>query len=524
MKVHVLHRVAVRFKDGVRWITVKPHGPENKGTPVKLDDRTGEVLAGMGGKFNGRHISSVPEGGRHEQQGAQAVIQWSHAPKAPERPKYEGADRYKPSEKLLKKTREKFSSAAVKQAFNDLGLAYSLGLSDKAAIVKALDRDGYDGERCYENAFDIDACRRAAAKSIEKDYGDLTAGEDGLTSDELADFKELYAERVRLSALESVVRKAVFYTERDKLQESEFFQALRAQNNALYNRIEDMSALPSRRPERRKARLQKARKAQQALQAKIQQQKALRQAEVNIARAVQSKRPSHEFRRLRSSVASASSNSDVIKVLSASGITNSPPTNFNLMDSASIKSVANAYLDVCERYPVLDGEMKGGELKTRMNPNYYAQCFLQNGKVEFAKSSYGAGTAQALESSYKYSVATKFHPAGTDKDAAYAIAVHELGHALEGNLAQKLKSAGVNLGSGAYPLSAKIKKLVEKSLAGKLTSTTEDLSDYANKNTAEWFAEAFCEYNCSPNPRPVAQEVGKIIDEFIKGNFSSIKP
>lgn len=76
MEVHVLHRVAVRFKDGVRWITVKPNGPENKGTPVKLDDRTGEVLAGMGGKFNGRHISSVPEGGRHEQHGAQSVISW----------------------------------------------------------------------------------------------------------------------------------------------------------------------------------------------------------------------------------------------------------------------------------------------------------------------------------------------------------------------------------------------------------------------------------------------------------------
>lgn len=524
MKVHVLHRVAVRFKDGVRWITVKPNGPENKGTPVKLDDRTGEVLAGMGGKFNGRHISSVPEGGRHEQQGAQAVIQWSHAPKAPERPKYEGADRYKPSEKLVKKTRKKFSSEAVKQAFNDLGLKYSLDLSDKGAIVQALREGGDDGERRYENAFDIDACRRAATESINKDYGDLTAGEDGLTSDELADFKELYAERVRLSALEAIVRKAVFYTERDKLQEFDFFQELRAQNHALYNRIEDMAALPSRRPERRKARLQKARKEQQALQAKIQQQNALRQAGTNIAQAVQSKRPAHEFRKLKSSIASASSNSDVVKILSASGITNSPPTNFNLMDNASIKSVANAYLDVCERYPVLDGEMKGGELKTRLNRDYYAQCFPQNGKVEFANRFYGAGTAQALDASYKYSVATKYHPAGTDKDAAYAIAVHELGHALEGNLSQKLRSAGVNLGSGAYPLSAKIKKLVEKNLAGKLTSTTEDLSAYANKNTAEWFAEAFCEYNCSQNPRPIAQEVGKIVNELLKGNFGSIKP
>lgn len=68
MTIKILGRVPVRFKDGVKWITVKPNGPENKGTPVKLDDRTGEVLAGMGGKFNGRHISAAPRGGTQRRQ------------------------------------------------------------------------------------------------------------------------------------------------------------------------------------------------------------------------------------------------------------------------------------------------------------------------------------------------------------------------------------------------------------------------------------------------------------------------
>lgn len=62
------------FVDGDRWITVHPNGKENKGTPVKLDGSTGEVLAGMGGRFNGRHISSVPKRGKEEQHGAQAKI------------------------------------------------------------------------------------------------------------------------------------------------------------------------------------------------------------------------------------------------------------------------------------------------------------------------------------------------------------------------------------------------------------------------------------------------------------------
>ena len=41
-----------------RWITVKPNGEENKGTPVKIDE-SGRIEAGMGGKFNGTKINEV---------------------------------------------------------------------------------------------------------------------------------------------------------------------------------------------------------------------------------------------------------------------------------------------------------------------------------------------------------------------------------------------------------------------------------------------------------------------------------
>mgnify|MGYP001736507457 CR=1 FL=1 len=41
-----------------RWITVKPNGAENKGTPVKIDE-SGRIEAGMGGKFNGTKINEV---------------------------------------------------------------------------------------------------------------------------------------------------------------------------------------------------------------------------------------------------------------------------------------------------------------------------------------------------------------------------------------------------------------------------------------------------------------------------------
>lgn len=41
-----------------KWITVKPNGPSKKGQPALLGEG-GEVLGGMGGKFNGQKISSV---------------------------------------------------------------------------------------------------------------------------------------------------------------------------------------------------------------------------------------------------------------------------------------------------------------------------------------------------------------------------------------------------------------------------------------------------------------------------------
>ena len=42
-----------------RWITVKPNGEENKGRHVKIDGETGEIKAGMGGRYNGQKISEA---------------------------------------------------------------------------------------------------------------------------------------------------------------------------------------------------------------------------------------------------------------------------------------------------------------------------------------------------------------------------------------------------------------------------------------------------------------------------------
>lgn len=72
-------------QDEAQWITVHPNGKGAnangepiKGRPVLIDSDTGEILGGAGGKFTGRHISAMPKGGKHEQPGAQMVINRAH--------------------------------------------------------------------------------------------------------------------------------------------------------------------------------------------------------------------------------------------------------------------------------------------------------------------------------------------------------------------------------------------------------------------------------------------------------------
>ena len=54
-----LLRGAAIIIDADKWITVHPNGAGTVGAPVKIDAETGEVKAGLGGKFTGKNISQV---------------------------------------------------------------------------------------------------------------------------------------------------------------------------------------------------------------------------------------------------------------------------------------------------------------------------------------------------------------------------------------------------------------------------------------------------------------------------------
>ena len=73
-----VHKILRHYADADKWITVHPNGRDKTGSPVLIGEH-GEVKAGMGGKFNGRHISAVPSRGAHEQAGAQMVVDRARA-------------------------------------------------------------------------------------------------------------------------------------------------------------------------------------------------------------------------------------------------------------------------------------------------------------------------------------------------------------------------------------------------------------------------------------------------------------
>lgn len=106
-----------------------------------------------------------------------------------------------------------------------------------------------------------------------------------------------------------------------------------------------------------------------------------------------------------------------------------------------------------------------------------------------------------------------FHPANTTYSA---ILTHEVGHAIDDYLTNTLHAAGM---SGWKPkwVSAALRPKVMRACGLKISDIEKSVSGYATQNHFEWFAECFAEYMESPNPRPVAQKFGEMLEELLKG-------
>ena len=141
------HKRFAGAMDEDRWITVKPHGEESDDYQhIRIDSDTGEITAGLGGKFNGEHISALPQRGKNEQPGAKARIQFAHLSEEEKRRNVESAEKREQEKKAKEqekpkapeKSEESKEADYIKQAQKKHKIKSQSALIEKAENV--LDR------------------------------------------------------------------------------------------------------------------------------------------------------------------------------------------------------------------------------------------------------------------------------------------------------------------------------------------------------------------------------------------------
>lgn len=173
-------------------------------------------------------------------------------------------------------------------------------------------------------------------------------------------------------------------------------------------------------------------------------------------------------------------------------------------DFESAKSIFIGYEKLFTKYPQLKNKFEEIIVK-RLGQRTYARSFLMSGKIEVNKVFYK--DYKNLVEQYKNDVKSKWHPEGTDADG---IILHELGHNINGFLSIKKNMP-------YQTISVDIKREVLKRCGLSSKKDVEDgLSRYAAVKPSEFFAEAFCEFISSKQPRLIARIFGEVLTEWLK--------
>lgn len=180
------------------------------------------------------------------------------------------------------------------------------------------------------------------------------------------------------------------------------------------------------------------------------------------------------------------------------------------VDIDAVNHINQEITEIYKKYPELKGTVTNIVPETRdgvyaaAGTGYSGKCTLYIGKK------YGEGI-ESLKEDYQKDVESGFHVPDTDYKAliwheyghitAYSHIKKDLGFAVEDTLGYydgveyegRVKNRLFE--KAALRDAAKSLKITQKELKGRI-------SRYAEKNPSETFAEAFAEFNCSPNPRP----------------------
>ena len=183
------------------------------------------------------------------------------------------------------------------------------------------------------------------------------------------------------------------------------------------------------------------------------------------------------------------------------------------IDVECAKTAAICVDKFVQRFPFLIGQL-GGLDSSERGSRTYASCkrLSDLGRVALNKSPQFFGSEAGARKSYDDDVRTGFHPEGTTYES---VVTHEFAHALGGWLTRH-NVFGSDLGSEGKQFESRLRLSVLKKLKMTKALVGKELSRYAEKDSYEWFAEAMAEALHSPNPRPMATECLRQLEDILQ--------
>lgn len=166
-----------------------------------------------------------------------------------------------------------------------------------------------------------------------------------------------------------------------------------------------------------------------------------------------------------------------------------------------------------KKFPNLQNRLPPPLMKEMEYKTYAAASYsVFSGEVLVNSRWFGGDFGECVKS-MKQDVKSDFHPKGTGTVAG--IITHEYGHIIDGILTDTFSKE-----TGGKRFSTYLMERIQKNHSGESPmQIMSQVSTYSWKNSSpenmEFLAEAFSEYVCSPKPRPMAKEVGSIMEEFI---------
>ena len=133
------------------------------------------------------------------------------------------------------------------------------------------------------------------------------------------------------------------------------------------------------------------------------------------------------------------------------------------------------------------------------NKNNWREFYKDSDGIAFNEKWGSVSSVQKLKDSIKKDVRMRYHPEGTE--ALRSVMDHEIGHQID------------------YMLNLAKNTQIVKLYKQNKPEMTQNLSTYAKKNIKEFIAESWSEYINNPTPRPLAKQVGDIMNAEYQNKF-----